>query len=351
MRDKSLFATGNEYLLGMTDYAIIHNPTAAAGKTKKQFKIAIETLNNMQISYELHETEYEGHAIELARNLANEGMRIIGAGGDGTCNEVLNGVMAAKSKTLVGFIPMGTGNDIPGAIGYAPNVKRACEIIAQGKSGLADVGRATTKDGKVYYFLGIGSQGFDAEVTKRTNEGSKRLPGTWNYVASVVRTVFGFKKRKLRVTLDADVFEGYCNLVAVGNGPSYGGWMYMCPRATVNDGLFHVSIVQMGVVELLLKFNSMYSKTLHPDPHVTEYVSKTVKIEMVDQDSEPYIGQVDGEIIGDLPISYDCIPNGFEFIRPEQNEAHEWFMKKYGAKYLKHVRKLQAADVVYHFPA
>ncbi|MHA1672673.1 MAG: diacylglycerol/lipid kinase family protein [Promethearchaeota archaeon] len=332
----------------MTDYSLIYNPTAAAGKTRKEFDLALKALDNLGVSYQLVKTEHFSHAITLAEQAAKDGFRVIGAGGDGTCNEVLNGVIRSNSKNLLAFIPMGTGNDIPGAIGYRPDVKRACEIIASGKTGKADVGISINAEDQSRYFLGIGSQGFDAEVTKRTNEGSKRLSGTWNYIASVVKTVFGFKKRKIRLIHDEGTYEGFCNLVAVGNGPTYGGWMYMCPRARVDDGKFHVSMVNMGRFELLAKFNTMYSKTLHPDSHIQEFVSKKVKIEMVNEDDAPYIGQVDGEIIGNLPIRYEFLPGGYEFIKPEENEAEQWFMQKYGKKFSAYVERLRKDGIDYY---
>ncbi len=244
---------------------------------------------------------------------------------------------------------MGTGMDIPGAIGYRPdNIKRACEIIADGKSGKMDIGLSINAKQEKRYFLGIGSQGFDAEVTKRANMGKKKLSGTWNYIATVVKTVFGFKKRVIKITHDNGIFEGVCNLVAVGNGPTYGGWMYMCPHARLDDGEFHISIVNMGKFELLNNFNLMYSRRLHPHKHIHEIVSKKVKIEMAKSEDEPYIGQVDGEIIGDLPIEYQTLKDGYEFIKPEKFEAEQWFQEKYGKKFHKYCVKLKKKGSHYY---
>ena len=323
----------------MKDYAIIYNPTSAAGKSKIEFDLACKTLSSLGIQYDLFHTERFGHGIGLATQLANDGYRIIGAGGDGTCNEVFNGAMLSSKKPLVGFIPMGSGNDIPGAIGIKPDVKRACEIIAEGKTGTTDIGLSINAQKEKRWFLGIGSQGFDAEVTKRTNEAAKTKQGTKNYVAMVLKTVFSFKKRPIRMTCDSEKFEGLCNLVAVGNGPSYGGWMFICQHATVHDGMFHITIVDMGNLPLLINFNKMYSKTLMPHPKVKVFSSKRVKIEMINQTDQPYIAQVDGEIIGDLPVEYEIIPEGYEFIRPETNEVEAWFMAKFGKKYEQHCAK------------
>jgi diacylglycerol kinase (ATP) len=312
------------------DYAIIYNPTSAAGKSKLQFEQACSYLEKLNVSYKLFESEYATHVIKLSEELAKEGYRVIGAGGDGTCNEVLNGVINSNTNALVGFIPMGSGNDIPGAVGIIPDVKRACEVIAENNTGKCDIGLSINSQDEKRYFLGIGSQGFDAEVTKRTNDAEKKHEGTKNYTVNVLKTLFGFKLRNIRVTMDNDIYEGKANLVAVGNGPSYGGWMYICPSAQVHDGKFHITVIDnMGRIKLLINFNKMYSKSLMPHPNVLEYESKKLKIEMVDPSDEPYIGQVDGEIIGKLPINYEILPDGYEFIKPKENEVLKWFEAKY----------------------
>jgi len=313
----------------MKEYALIYNPSAAAGKTKKLFEQACTILTELNVSFDLFKSEYAGHILTLARDLANDGYRLIGMGGDGTCNEVLNGAMNSTKKPLVGFIPIGSGNDIPGAIQIVPEIKRACEVIAEGYTEKCDIGISINSQQEKRYFLGIGSQGFDAEVTKRTNEGKKRLNGTWNYIASVLKTLFGFKCRALRITMDNQKIEGVFNCIAVGNGPSYGGWMFICPEAQVHDGILNISTVDMKNLPLLINFNKLYSKTLFPHPNIKTYTSRTVTIEMLNPADEPYLAQVDGEIIGPLPVRYEIIKDGYEFIKPRENEVDMWWAKKY----------------------
>ncbi|MHA1479004.1 MAG: diacylglycerol/lipid kinase family protein, partial [Promethearchaeota archaeon] len=247
------------------------------------------------------------------------------AGGDGTCNEVLHGVISSKSGALCGFIPMGSGNDIPAVIGITPDIKRACEIIAEGYSSKSDIGFAKTDQGVERYFLGIGSQGFDAEVAKRANENQDK-----NYNSIVIKTVFKWKSREIRVVMDNDTFEGKATLTAVGNGGAYGGGMYVCQKASVEDGLFDISVVDIGKFKLLLQFKRMYSASLLPHPDVLEYQSKKVRIEMLKSEDDPYLCQVDGEVLGPLPVTYETIKDGYEFIRPKINEVAEAFKEKYG---------------------
>lgn len=316
--------------LTMKDYALIYNPSSAAGKSKESFKLALETLEKLGVSFETRQTDYAGHAIQLAQDLANDGYRIIGCGGDGTCNEVFNGAIASSKKPLVGFIPMGSGNDIPGAIGIVPDIKRACEIIAEGFSETCDIGLATNSNDEKRYFIGIGSQGFDAEVTRRANKGTKRLKGTQNYVAATLTTLLYFKNRQIKVSMDNDTFEGEAILAAVGNGPSYGGWMYMCAEACIHDGTFHVVILgKMPKLRVLINFTKMYTKQ-HLSLHaIHSFESKQVKIEMVDPGVTPYLYQVDGEVLGPVPVTYEVISDGYEFIKPRKNEVLLEFNKKH----------------------
>ncbi len=104
----------------------------------------------------------------------------------------------------------------------------------------------------------------------------------------------------------------------------------MCQRARVNDGLFDISIVSIGKFKLLMVFKRMYTASLLPHPNLAEYRSKKVRIEMKNHDEEPYLSQVDGEILGPLPVTYETIKNGYEFIRPEVDEVAEAFKKEHG---------------------
>ena len=309
------------------DHAIICNPKSGkAKKTKEDIVYMCKCLEDLKVSYKLFETEYAEHAIDLATQLAKDGYdRIIGAGGDGTCNEVMHGTIISETNALVGFVPMGSGNDIPAAIGYRADIKRACEIIAEGYSRKSDIGLAATDKGVKRYFLGIGSQGFDSEVARISNENQEK-----NYNLIILKLLISWKNKEIRVKMDDDTYEGEANLAAVGLSGAYGGGMFICQKASIEDGLFDISIVNIGKLKLARQFKRMYSASLLPHPNVKEHQSKKVRIEMIKPEEEAYTCQVDGEVLGYLPITYECIHQGYEFIRPEINEFAEEFKQKYG---------------------
>lgn len=307
------------------DHAIIYNPIANKGKVAKDIELVIHYLDALNISYKLYATEYEGHAIELAKSLAKDGFRVIAAGGDGTANEVLHGTISSNSGALCGFIPMGSGNDIPAAVGYKADIKRACEIIAEGYSSKCDIGFARTDAGVERYFLGIGSQGFDSEVARLSNENKEK-----DYNMIILSALKSWESKEIIVKMDNDTYEGEANLAAVGLSGAYGGGMFICQRANVNDGLFDISIVNIDKIQLARQFRKMYSASLLPHPNVREFKSQKVRVEMMNPKSDSYFSQVDGEILGPLPVNYECIQDGYEFIRPRTNEFAEEFKLKYG---------------------
>jgi diacylglycerol kinase (ATP) len=308
------------------DYAIIYNPIAGkAEQTKKDIEYMCKCLDDLKISYKLFQTEYAQHAIELATQLAKEGYRVIAAGGDGTCNEVMHGTIISNTNALVGFVPMGSGNDIPAAIGYRADIKRACEIIAEGYTSKSDIGHAKRDDGTERYFLGIGSQGFDSEVARRSNENKEK-----DYNMIILTLLKEWENQEIIVKMDNDSYEGEANLAAVGLSGAYGGGMFICQRASIEDGLFDISIVNIDKVKLARQFRRMYNASLLPHPDIHEYQSKRVRVEMRTFEDEPYVCQVDGEVLGALPVNYECIQDGYEFILPKTNEFAEEFKQKYG---------------------
>ena len=146
------------------DHAIIYNPIANKGKVAKDIELVAQYLDALNVSYKLYATAYQGHAIELARSLAKDGFRVIAAGGDGTSNEVLHGTISSNSGALCGFIPMGSGNDIAAAVGYKADIKRACEIIAEGFNRVT-----SDNDGEIDVQTG------ETHTSSRTKDGEQHV--------------------------------------------------------------------------------------------------------------------------------------------------------------------------------
>jgi len=143
------------------------------------------------------------------------------------------------------------------------------------------------------YFLRIGSQGFDALVTQRVNFRRKWFKGPVYYLINAIRIVFTWKIFEVKVSLDNQKYIGKANCITVDNGPSYGGFMYICHLANLHDDLFNISIVNIGNARLLYEFSHLYISNLLPFKSVIDVQSKNVRFEMNHSADSPYICQVD----------------------------------------------------------
>jgi len=174
----------------------------------------------------------------MARKAAEQGYDVVCAmGGDGTVNEVINGI--AGTGAALAVIPAGTGNDFAGALGVPKgDVAAACRILARGHLRPMDLCRVNDR-----YFASSFGAGFDARVTKAANERFKRLGGIWTYIFAVMSVIWSFRPGRMRIVADGREISKSPLLVAVTNWKSYGGGMYICPGAEIDDGLFDVCIV------------------------------------------------------------------------------------------------------------
>jgi YegS/Rv2252/BmrU family lipid kinase len=230
-------------------YQIIVNPTAGRGNGERIIPALRANLDKYGVDFELVRTERPFHAADLARQAAEEGFDVVvAAGGDGTANEVINGLMQVKEKgrlkTAMGVIGCGRGNDFAYSAGMPDDVDEACRILAAGQRKRMDVGHVQGglyPDGR--YFgnsLGIG---FDAvvgfEAVKMT-----RLSGAVSYLVAVLKTVFlYYKAPQVEIGYDGQVLSLPALLISIMNGQRQGGLFMMAPESENDDGLLDLCIV------------------------------------------------------------------------------------------------------------
>ncbi|MHA2174691.1 MAG: diacylglycerol/lipid kinase family protein, partial [Candidatus Hodarchaeales archaeon] len=178
-------------------------------------------------------------------------------GGDGTANEVLNGILKAEKPGIFSVIPIGTG-DATTAYGIPEgDLEAAVQCLVKGQNKIFDVGYCENAE---RYFAGVASMGFDAEVADRESKGSKRFKGTRSYQIALGKILFKFRPFNLSIQIDEDQkIESRSMLLAIGNGKRYGGGMHICPDAEVTDGKFAVTTVRkMSRITLLRFFSTVY---------------------------------------------------------------------------------------------
>ena len=220
---------------------------------------------------------------------------IIAVGGDGLAHLILQSAVPANIP--IAFIPGGTGNDLVRTLGWSlDEITAYLQRVFETKPVNIDLGLV---DGE--WFAVVLSSGFDAVVNEHANV-LKWPKGPMRYNAAMALELPRFKAIQYEIELDDQVISTQAMLIAIGNGSSYGGGMRVCPDANIQDGLFDVMILRpVSIPEFIRVFPKVYSgKHIH-HPEVTVYRSRRVRIEA---DTVAY---ADGERIGQLPISAECV--------------------------------------------
>ena len=246
---------------------IILNPAAAKGKAAKQYPIIDKILAKSGRDFQILKTSSPAHAIEIVRNLPlNENDVTVAAGGDGTCNEVINGLLTRSANSydaapFFGVIPVGRGNDFSSTPGISDDVNKAVETLLAGKSRFVDAGFVKGgffPEGR-YFINGIGI-GFD---TKVGFEAAKlKIKSGISYAIGALILIARYEKSPIiRIRYDDKEVTLPAVLVSIVNGKRMGGSFYMGPNALLDDGLLDICYVQHQSSRLsLLKVFSHYTK-------------------------------------------------------------------------------------------
>ena len=233
----------------MSKFLIIVNPTARRGNGARSIPAIRAAMMRLGVDFELVQTSRPEQAIEIARQAATAGDYeiVVAVGGDGTVNEVTNGLVqaAGNGPTAVpmGVIPVGSGNDFAYMMLRGdPGIEEACERLVNGQDKLVDVATVTADGKNLRYFdngLGIG---FDAQVTIEAHQ-IKLLQGFVMYFWAVLRTVFlHYNPVPVTVTCDGQSYTQPLLMVTTAVGQRHGGGFYVTPFAVADDGLLDVCI-------------------------------------------------------------------------------------------------------------
>jgi YegS/Rv2252/BmrU family lipid kinase len=247
----------------MSRFKIILNPTAGAGSAYHSLPRIRELLTQYELNFDVVLTEYPGHATELASQAAVDGYDfIVAAGGDGTSNEVLNGLMqhklAGSITPVMGVIPIGRGNDFAFGANIPAGVEDSCALLASLPRKWIDIGKiqgGLQQEG-LYFGNGVGV-GFDAVVGFLAAR--MKLRGMLSYLVAALKTIFiYFKPPEVRVDFDGSSLTISALMVSVMNGRRMGGGFMMAPGANIDDGLANLCIVsevpQLAMFGLIGKF-------------------------------------------------------------------------------------------------
>ena len=283
----------------MNDFLpLIYNPIAGGG-SERRVRRAASALAEMGCRTELLPTSGSGSAIGLARRVVAAGARrLMVAGGDGTINEVINGM--AGSETELAIIPAGTANVLALELDIPFRLRDACELACRGASVAVDLGRAGDR-----YFALMAGIGFDALVIKNIVPVLKRSIRRGAYPVTGLVTLLQQDLQPLRVEAGGRTSEGF--FVIVANSRYYGGKFGPMPEASMTDGMLDVCVLKGKSIQEMLNFWVAALRRNHVDASHADYF-RAQKLEVSCPSGDPVPVQTDGEVIGELPVSISVAP-------------------------------------------
>jgi YegS/Rv2252/BmrU family lipid kinase len=300
-------------------FAVV-NPNAGNGKGKKDWGRISELFSKNGIPMAFRFTEKRGHGIDFTREAIEEGYRkIISVGGDGTLNEVVNGVFGQevcdKKDVCLGMIPVGTGNDWGRMFGIPLVYEGAVDVIKGERKMLHDIGVVDYMDSgnkERRYFINIAGLGFESIVVRRTNR--QKDKGNSNkaiYFYNLLSSLIAYRNLQAEFTIDGVKREATVFSINIGNGRYCGGGMRQTPEAIPDDGLLDITVIsEMGRIEIIRNLKLLYDGTILSHPKVDGFRSTNLSVR---SDSEIYI-EADGETLGHTPAEFSIIPSAIHIV-------------------------------------
>ena len=291
---------------------LIVNPTAGAGRTAKKWPQIMGLLKSTGLRFEHDLTEAPGHAIELAKSAAKKGYElVVSVGGDGTINEIVNGLYDAGSMgdVRLGIISTGAGNDYIRTIGIPRHHEEACRCLTNPRKLVVDLGVVEyVSNGQITkrLFVNFAGLGFDAEVVKATTQRFKALGSTPSYLMGLLTTLLFYKNKEVSLELDGQVEERKICAIMLSHGRYGCGSMFVAPHADPMDGWLDVLIIDdLSKPDVLWSLPRVYRGTHLTHPRVTTIRAKDIEV----FSSEQISLQADGELLGEVPARVRVLPS------------------------------------------
>jgi YegS/Rv2252/BmrU family lipid kinase len=301
---------------------IIVNPRSAAGATRERWAQTASDLRAHFGPFNVAFTKAAGDGIDLAEQAAKNGRRfVIACGGDGTVNEVANGILRSGIDVELGVLPSGTGGDFRRSISMPLSNRDAAAALRDGETKSMDAGRVTFVDHEgstiSRYFLNVSSVGLAADVIKRVKSAKifdwlpvESVRGRANFAVSALQEVFDLDASLVKVRFDKGE-EHQLSTIAfcIANARYFGGGMLIAPEAAINDGKLDViNIGDIGTAKILINGYSLYRGTHIHLSEVKSTLVQTVEIASANPSKAIFL-EIDGELPGRLPAKYEVIPD------------------------------------------
>lgn len=303
-------------------YCVV-NPKAALGRASRFWPQLQKELQEKIGLFPWDLTESPMHATSLARTALEQGYDlIVSVGGDGTHNEVINGLfvegVTINHQASLAVVPCGTGSDLCRSLGLSSSIISAVQTILSGREREVDVGRLIFSHGSSSacerLFLNVASLGLSARVNENLGKGPRFLGGSGRFFLAAVRTLFERQHDQVSLEIDGQVFpEEMHSVVAAANGKFFGGGMMIAPHARLDDGLLDVVII--GRVSLLdfIRWGPRFYRGRYLNHPRVKYLKAS---SMCAKSVTPVPVEVDGETVGTLPATFTVLPKALRIRVP-----------------------------------
>ncbi|MCP3742055.1 diacylglycerol kinase [Rossellomorea sp. BNER] len=288
---------------------IIYNPTSGRELFKKHLPEVLIKLEQAGYETSVHATTCEGDATRAAEIAVERKYDlVIAAGGDGTLNEVVNGLAEKDYRPKVGLVPMGTTNDFARALHIPKNIEDAINVIIKGETIPIDIGRMNDR-----YFINIAGGGRLTELTYEVPSKLKTMLGQLAYYLKGMEMLPSIRATEVHIEYDGKVYEGDVMLFLIGLTNSVGGFEKLAPDASINDGLFSLLILKKTNLAEFIRIASLAVRGEHiKDPNVIYTQANHIKI----HSKEKVQLNVDGEFGGLLPAEFENLYRHLEVFVP-----------------------------------
>ena len=298
--------------------AIIIN---SISRKKKFFYTSIYPSLQQNFHAKVFETQHAQHAIELAAQAVEEKFDcILAAGGDGTLNQVVNGVLSKSDKKdgwpTIGIIPLGTGNDFAKLCGITANSFQISNLLTQNKPKPTDIGKliCQTDKGEVItrYFINVCSLGMGPEVVKRLLKNDRSLGPTLTYLKVIAQTFFSHRPQVIEARGKHWEWRGKARVLAIANGKSFGNGMYIAKDALPDDGIFSTFLAkEMPLLKFLMFIQLIKARRKVNDRLIVYDTCTSIELSA----PEPCPVEAEGEWMGWLPAKIEVLPRQINFLR------------------------------------
>jgi len=297
---------------------LIANPTSGRGRGARFAREFAARLAQRGVRVDTALTEAPMHAASLARDALRAGYRHVAAlGGDGTANEVVNGLASQDEVALadvsIGMVPVGTGNDWARSLALPRRPADLAGLLAAGRTIECDLGRIEYSIGGARaqrWFVNVAGAGFDAFVIRRLGS---RKPSRWAYLVELLRSARHFDAPAITVGGDGVDATRRALVVFAGLGRYCGGGMQVAPQARIDDGRLDVTLVSdMTGVQLLRELPRLFNGTVPESAFVDCWSTPSLRI---DADAPTGV-EADGELLGELPARIETLPRRLRVVAP-----------------------------------